>query len=98
MSNPQLNKLKSWIKNGTAVTLKFSSSNIVSDSNDEDNFPHKLLLTNTQILKFHKTFANASSAYVKLSKCRLHTVWQSGGFLSRLLRPLLKIGLPWTIS
>ena len=68
MSNPQLNKLKSWIKNGTAVTLKLSSSNIVGDSNDEDNFPHKLLLTNTQILRLRKTFPNASSAYVKLSK------------------------------
>ena len=40
----QLNKLKSGIKNGTEVTLKLSS-NVVGDSNDETNFPHKLLLT-----------------------------------------------------
>ena len=45
LSNSQLNKLKSEIKNGTEVTLKLSS-NVVGDSNDEDNFPHKLFLTN----------------------------------------------------
>ena len=34
LSNSQLNKLKSRIKNGTEVTFKISS-NIVGDSNDE---------------------------------------------------------------
>ena len=34
------------------------SSNVVLDSNIENNFPHKLLLTNTQDLKLHKAFAN----------------------------------------
>ena len=48
LSNSQLNKLKSGIKNGTEVTLKISS-NVVGDSNDENNFPHKLL-TNTRVL------------------------------------------------
>ena len=48
MSNSQLNKLKSGIKNGTEVTLKFSS-NVVGDSNDENNFPNKLLINNTQV-------------------------------------------------
>ena len=38
LSNSQINKLKSGIKNGTEVTLKISS-NIVGGSNDEDNFP-----------------------------------------------------------
>ena len=37
----QLNKLKSGIKYGTKVTLKFSS-NIVRDSNEDNNFPHRL--------------------------------------------------------
>ena len=44
------NKLKSATKNGTKVTLNFSS-NIVGDSNDENNFLHKLSLTNPA-LKF----------------------------------------------
>ena len=53
LSNSQLNKVKSGIKNGTKATLKIST-NIFSDSNDEKNFPHKLLLTNTQVLKLLK--------------------------------------------
>ena len=46
--NLQLNKLKLGIKNVTRVTLNLSS-NVVSDSYDETNFLHKLLLTNTQV-------------------------------------------------
>ena len=46
LSNSQLNKLKYAIKNGTEVTLNLSS-NIIGDSNDENYFPIKLLLTNT---------------------------------------------------
>ena len=49
MSNSQLNKLRSVTKNGTEVTLNLSS-NAVGDSNDENNFPHKFLLTDTQVL------------------------------------------------
>ena len=60
----QLNKLKSAIKNVPKVTLNLSS-NTVGDSNDENNFPHKLLLTNTQVSKTRKTFANNSSANIK---------------------------------
>ena len=59
LSNSQLNKLKTTIKNGTKVTLNLPS-NIVRDSNDENNFPHKLLLTNTQVPELHKAFANGS--------------------------------------
>ena len=91
MSNSQLNKLKSGIKNDTEVTLKISS-NVVGDSNDEHNFSWKLL-TNTQVSKLHKAFANNSSANIKLSKTQLHKIGQSGGFLGRLLGPLLKTGL-----
>ena len=45
LSNSQLNILKSGIKNGTEVTIKLSS-NAVGDSNDETNFPHKMLFIN----------------------------------------------------
>ena len=84
LSNSQLNKLNSGIKTGSEVTLKISS-NVVGDSNDENNFPHKLLLTNAQVLKLRKAFANNSSANIKLSKTQLHKIGQSGGFLGRLL-------------
>ena len=53
----KLNKLKSAIKNGTEVTLNLSS-NLTGSSNDETNFPYKLLLTNTQVSKIRKAFAN----------------------------------------
>ena len=91
-SNSQLNKLKSTIKNETEVTLKLSS-NVVGDSNDENKFPRKFLLTNTQVLKTRKAFANGSSANTKLSKTHLLKIGESGGFLGRLLGPLLKTGL-----
>ena len=58
---------QSRIKNGTQVTLKLSS-NVVGDFNEEKNFPHKLLLTNTQVLMLRKAFANGLSANIKLSK------------------------------
>ena len=93
MSNSQLNKLKPGIKNGTELTLKVSS-NFASDSNDESNFAHQLLLPETQVLKFRETFANDSSTNIKLSETQLHKIGQSGGFLCRLLGPLLKTGLP----
>ena len=67
-------------------------SNVAGDSNDENNFPHKLLSTNTQISKLHKAFGNHSSANTKLSKTQLHKIVQSGRFLGRLLGPLLKTG------
>ena len=50
MSKLQLNKLKSEIKNGAEVILKISS-HVVDDFNDENNFLHKLLLTDARIPK-----------------------------------------------
>ena len=50
------------------------SSNVVDDSNDENNFPHELLLTNTQVSKHLKSFADNSTAKLKLSKTQLHKI------------------------
>ena len=61
---------------------------------NETNFPHKLLITNRQVSNLGQSFANNSSTDVKLSKPHLSKMIQSGGFLSRLLGPLLKTGLP----
>ena len=93
LSNLQLSNWKSEMKNNTEATLKISS-NVVCDSDYEHNFLDKLLLTNTQVSKLCKAFANGSSANIKLSKTQLHKIGQSGGFLGRLLGPLLKTGLP----
>ena len=93
LSNSQLNKLKSAIKNETEVVLRLSS-NMIGNSDDETNFPHKLLLTNRQVANLRKAFANYLSTDIKLSKTQLSKMIQSGGFLGRLLGPLLKTGLP----
>ena len=69
-SNVQLNKLKSEIKYGTEVTLNLSS-NLIRNSNDKTNFPHKLLLTDTQVSKIRKAFANGLSPNIKFSKAQL---------------------------
>ena len=66
----KLNKLKLGIKNGTEVTLKISL-NVLGDSNNEKNFPHKLLLNTTQFSRFNKVLLNASSANIKLSKIEI---------------------------
>ena len=50
LSNSQVNKLKFAIKNWNEVTSNLSS-NLIGNSNDETNFPHKLLLTDTQASK-----------------------------------------------
>ena len=61
---------------------------------NETNFLDQLLLTNRQVSNLLKAFANHLSADIKLVKTQLSKMIQSGGFLSRLLGPLLKIGLP----
>ena len=68
-------------------------SNIIGDSNDEKNFPHKLSLTNTQVSRLPKAFSNNSSSNIKWSKTQLLKIGQPGGFLSRFLGTLLKTGL-----
>ena len=59
LSNSQLNELKYAMKNGTEVTLNLSSS-FIRSSNDETNFLYKSLLTNAQVSKIGKAFANGS--------------------------------------
>ena len=85
LSNSQLNELKSAIKNGTNVILRLSS-NMVGNSNNETNFPRKLLLTNRQTLSLRKVFNNHTSADIKFSKAQLTKI-QKRGFL-KFLMPL----------
>ena len=75
LSNSKLNKLK---------------SDIIGNSNYKTNFPHKWLLSNRQVAKLRKAFANSSSTDIKLSIAELSKMIQLGGFLGRLLGPLLK--------
>ena len=64
LSNSQLNKFKSAIKNETELVLRLSLNMI---GNDQTIFPHKLLLTNIQFSDIRQVFANHLSAYIKLS-------------------------------
>ena len=98
LSNSQLNKLKSSIKNETDVVLRISR-NMVSNSNDNNtNFPHELLLTNRQVANIRKAFAKNISTDIKLSKTQLSKMIPSGGFLGNLLGklagPLMKVAVP----
>ena len=75
LSNSQFNKSKSAIKNETEVVLRLSS-NVIGNSDDETNFPHKLLLINRQVADLRRAFANYSSTDVKLSNTQLSKMIQ----------------------
>ena len=71
---------------------------MVGNSNDNSNFPYKLLLTDKQVANIRKAFPNNLSRDVKFSKTQLLKMSQSGGFLGNLLSklagPLMKVAMP----
>ena len=67
LSNSQLNRLTSAIKNDKRLVLRLSSS-MIGDSDGKINFPHELLLTNSQAANPRKAFVNSSTTNIKLSK------------------------------
>ena len=89
LTNIQLNRFKKAAKNNEEVTLRLGIKNF-----NKNDSPHKLLLTTRQNTKFRNVINNNFSTDVKLSKVQLKKLAQSGGFLGRLLGPLLKVGLP----
>ena len=54
---------------------------MIGNSNDETNFSQKLLLTDMQVSKICKAFANGLPANIKFSKTQLSKMLQSGGIL-----------------
>ena len=93
LSNSQLNKLKSRIKSGTEGILNLLS-NVSTKSNEDNNFPHRLLLTDRPVLKPRKAFANNKSTNIKLSKPQPSKTVQVGRFIGTLLYQLRTSGLP----
>ena len=89
LSDTQLKKLKNAVKNKTGTTLRISLK-----MRNGNNLPHELLLTTRQKTKARNAFNNNMSTDLKLSKAQFSKIIQSGGFLGRLLGPLLKTGLP----
>ena len=89
LSDTQLKKLKTAVKGKTGTILRMSLK--MFNGND---LPHELLLTTRQKTKLRNAFNNNMSTDLKLSKAQISKIIQSGGFLGRLLGPLLKAGLP----
>ena len=89
LSDSQLNKLKSAVKNRQGTTLIMNTRMFGAN-----NLPHELLLTTRQTTKLRNAIENNLSTDIKLSKVQISKIIQSGGFLGKFLGPLLKTGLP----
>ena len=89
LSNSKLNKLKSAVKNKQGTTLRMNARMF-----NGNNLPHELFLTQRQITKLRNGIKNNLQTDIKLSKVQVSKIIQSGGFLDKILGPLLKTGLP----
>ena len=92
LSDTQLKKLKTAVKDKTGTTLRMSLK--MFNGND---LPHELLLTTRQKTKLRNAFNNNMSTDIKLSKAQISKIIQSGGFLQSLLSklsgPLMKVAV-----
>ena len=92
LTDTQLKKLKTAVKNKTRATLKMSFKMF-----DENDLPHELLLTTRQKTKLRNSFNNSMSTDIKLSKAQIFKITQFGGFLgsllSKLAGPLMKVAV-----
>ena len=59
-----------------------------------DNLPHELFLTQRQITKLRNNVESNLQTDIKLSKAQIFKIIQFGGFLGKLLGPLLNTRLP----
>ena len=93
LSDTQLKKLKTAVKNKTGTTLRISLEMF-----NGNNLPYELLLTIRQKTKVINAFNNNMSTNLKLSKAQISKIIQSGGFLGSLLSkitgPLMKTAIP----
>ena len=93
LSDTQLKKLKTAVKNKTGTTLRINLK--MFNGND---LPHELLLTTRQKAKLRNAFNNNMSTDLKLSKAQISKIIQSGGFLGSLLSKLagllMKVAIP----
>ena len=89
LSNSQLNKLKSAVKNKQGTTLRINARMF-----NGNNLPHELLLTTRQTTELRNAIENNMTTDIKLSKAQISKIIQSGGFLGKLLGPLVKTGFP----
>ena len=88
LSDSQLNKLKSAVKNKAGTTLRVNARMFSAN-----NLPHELLLTR-HTTNTRNAIENNMSTDIKLSTAQTSKIIRSEGFLGKLLGPLLKTGLP----
>ena len=93
LTDTQLTKMKTAVKNNTGTTLRMSFK--MFDGND---LTHELLLTIWQKTRLRNAFNNNMSTDIKLSKAQIFKIIQSGQFLgsllSKLVGPLMKVAVP----
>ena len=93
LSNSQLKKLKSVVKNRQETILRMNARILSAN-----NLPHELLLTTRQTTKLRNAIENNMSTDIKLSKAQISKIIQSGGFLgslvSKLAGPLMEVAVP----
>ena len=93
LSDTQLKKLKTAVKDKTGITLRMSLKMF-----NENDLPNELLLTTRQKTKLRNAFNNNMSTDLKLSRAHTSKIIQSGGFLgsllSKLAGPLMKLAIP----
>ena len=80
LSDTQLKKLKTVVKDKTRTTLRMSLKMFIGN-----DLPHELLLTTRQKTKLRNGFNDNMSIDLKLSKAQISKIIQSGGFLGSLL-------------
>ena len=85
LSNSQLNKLKSAVKNKQETTLRMNARMF-----NGNNLPHELLLTTRQTNKLRSAIENNMSADMKLGKAQISKIIQSGGILGKNSWPIIK--------
>ena len=83
LSDSQLNKLKSAVKNKQRTTLRMSARMF-----NGNNLPHELSLTTRQTTKLRNAIENNMATDIKLSKAQISEIIQSGGFLGKFFGPL----------
>ena len=87
LSNSKLNKLKSAAKNKQGTALRMNARMFNGNKCD-------LLLTTRQTTKLRNAIENNLETDIKLSKAQIFKIIQSGGFLGKIIGPLLKTLLP----
>ena len=96
LTDTQLKKLKTEVKNKTGTTLRMSLKMLYGN-----NLPLELLLTTRQNTKLRNAFENTMSTDIKLLKAQISKIIQLGGFLgsllSKLTGPSMKVAVPLAI-